>query len=516
VREYAAKALADKNDDRAIEPLIKTLGDEDEEAAAAAGAALITIAKSNVFETSFKKIQEAFKTCDSAAARKFIKSLDEIRPAKSVETSEATFNKRQERLSIKAQNESPEVIDTVDVELLAAKLRSHSFETRVLAAETLNKIKWIPRSSAEDTRYRFALQDMKAISQIDPEAAADVLIYEAGMDGEIRKAELALEALGFVKSRRAIKYLLDTAIEQYSWSRRPAAFKALLLNCGSSEIEAVARKFKNETDISQKKLQAEFLSKLTHPSAIKALSQAISNKNPDIRRFAVTAISGGTDEAAFIELKKIACSDDDASIRRAALIALAGRGGKAAAEALKKFKWTPVSDNLKAYFCFAQNATLEISAYGPGPIKVLTAEMGRTNSKIATDLLEFLRECKSAEISEAFMELLKSPDAKLCAMTISALGDIKYLKAEGAIREILNKNDSYAMSFINNFYDQYSSPRPFMIKTQYEIGKACMLRAAAIEALYSITGEYCGKKTEKRDKPPKARAIFRIQKINIK
>ncbi len=562
IREYAAIALANTGDSRAVEPLIKALGDEDEEAAAAAGIALIRISGSEISKTVFKKIQDTIKNGDSDAARKLSNAINEKQLIIDLETDEAAFKKKPENGIIEAQNELPADEDTAAIELLATKLRSHSFETRVLAAKTLDKLNWSPRTPAEETRYRFALQDMDALSKIEAETAADVLIEESRMDGEIRKAKLALEALGFVKCGRARKHLLDIVIKSYSWSDRPTAFKALLNNYGSLEIEAIAKKFKEETDNSQKRLQAEFLSKIIHPAAIKALRQAVSDKDSEIRRFALTSISGGTDEAGLAELKKIASKDSDASVRLAALVFLAGRGGKAAAamldehdlpaaqaaiaaiddevfsiclttlenflsndnrcirtsaaEALEKFKWTPVSDNLKAYYCFARNATDEILAHGPGPMKILAAEMCRKNSPLAADLVEFLRECSSKEACEAFMELLKSPDARLCAMAISALGDIKYIKAETAIREILDKNDSYAMSFMKYFYDQYDRPEPFIIKTQFEAGKAAMLRAAAIEALYSITGAYCGKTPRKYDKPPKARAIFRIQKIKFK
>ncbi|MCP4544323.1 MAG: hypothetical protein GY832_45005 [Chloroflexi bacterium] len=291
VRRAAAEALGVIGDFRAIEPLIRALGDEDEDVRQTAATALVTMADPKAVEPLIQVLEDE----DAGMRQVGVKALGAIG-------------------------------DPPAVAALIQALGDKDGDVRRTAAEALRAIgepavEPLSRMLGDENEdVREAAE--RALGKIDDSQAVTRLIHALGDEDKWRRWN-ALEALVEIGDP-VVEPLIRTLGDEDKWRRRSAL--EALVEIGNPAVELLIRALGDE-DGGVRYVAAKGLEENGDPKAVVPLIRTLGDKDWEMRQTTARALGKIGDPQAVTPLIRT-LEDEDREVRLVAAVALGAIGEK--------------------------------------------------------------------------------------------------------------------------------------------------------------------------------------------
>ena len=305
--EAAAKALGQIGSDKAVESLIEALGDHYSSVCRAAAGALGQIGSDKAVEPLIKAMgyrMYKYRDCDAAA-----EALDQIG--------------------------SDKVVECLLEEVIGNK--GSGMSKKVEAAKVLGKIG--PDKAVEpliealgDRESRVRKAAAEALGEIGSDKAVERLIEVLG-DEDLYVRMMAAEALGQIGSDKAVGPLIKVIGDEH-WYVRKAAAKALG-KIGSDEALNILIKAMGDESGNVSYEAAWSLGKIGSDEALNTLIKVLGDRESKVREAAAEALGKISSDEALNTLIKV-LGDRESKVREAAAYALGKISSDKAVEALIK------------------------------------------------------------------------------------------------------------------------------------------------------------------------------------
>ncbi len=272
VRRSTAKALGDIGDKRAVEPLIKALGDEDEDADTVAWA-LGEIGDARAVEPLIESLIWAFANYGREFAVGAMLALGKIGDARAVEPISDLLN--EEGLYIEDREAAAialgQIGEPAAKSLTGALCNSFSYEFAARALKDIGKpaVESLITALEDDDEYiEWGAKIVEVLGEIGDERAVTravkSLIKALGNKNYVDEVRMyAAEALGEIGDKRAVEPLIKALSDDDDWEVRDSAASALGKIGDAQAIEALTKALGDENKY-VRKYAKEALKKLGH------------------------------------------------------------------------------------------------------------------------------------------------------------------------------------------------------------------------------------------------------------
>jgi len=166
---------------------------------------------------------------------------------------------------------------------LTDALKDKKPDVRECAAKALDKLGWSPNISEAGAAYWITKRNWDKCVEIGRPAVKLLINTLKDENSDVR--ECAAEALGMIGDKRATIHLIIVAIHDANYGVRSGAAEALHKIRDRMTIEHLSVLLKHGNARA-----AETLGMIGDPRAIKPLTTALTDKNPDVRKYAFEAL----------------------------------------------------------------------------------------------------------------------------------------------------------------------------------------------------------------------------------
>jgi HEAT repeat protein len=297
VRIFAADVLGEIKDSRAVEPLITALRDENVEVREKTVSALGKIKHPRVLEF----LIGALKDENSKVRVKAVEVLGEMKDPRVVEPLVAALNDENEKVRMLTAEVLGETKDPRVVEPLIIALNDENSEVRVKTLEALGKMKdsraLEPLIAAlNDKSNDVRVASVKALGQMkDPRAAEDLIAKFKTRSESLREA--VIEALSEFKDTRTIELLIAT-LDDKNWLMRWRAAEVLGNIEDPRVFEPLIAYLKDEKNIFIKggEVAINILGDIKDPRIIEPLIAALKDADKGDQWWIVSTLKGLTEQ----------------------------------------------------------------------------------------------------------------------------------------------------------------------------------------------------------------------------
>ncbi len=316
VRSSAAEALGQIGDKRAVEPLIAALKDEGSYVHRSAAWALGEINDKRAIEP----LIAALKNEDKYVRRSAAEALGKLRAKQAVELLIAALKDEYKYVRRSAAEALGKLGDKRAVEPLIVALKDK--DVRSSAAEALENMKSIPKTGQDHVRYLAARGRISECVPLGDIAVEPLIATLKDEDKYVRRS--TAEALGQIGNKRAVEPLIAALKDSRSDVRRSAA-EALGKLRAKRAVEPLIAALKDK-DV--RNCTAEALGQIGDKRAVEPLIAELKHK--DVRRFAASALGQIGDKRA-MEPLIVVLKDKSSEVRSSAAKALGQIGTPAVA-----------------------------------------------------------------------------------------------------------------------------------------------------------------------------------------
>jgi HEAT repeat protein len=344
VREYAAQALGELGDARAVEPLIITLKDKDKNVREYAAKALGKIGDSRAVEP----LIAAMKDKDYSVRGNATEALGKIGDSRAVEPLIAVMKDKDYDFRESAAEALGKIGDSRAVAPLIATLRDDNRKVRNSAIDALSKFRIDKMHPAQQALYYVSTNNSDAAAKIGQPAVETLIAATNDIFGDVRKS--SFEALGKIGTEKlqpalqakyyvytgnsdkasrigqiAVEPLIDTLKDNYMPVRKYAV--DALVKIGQPTVDPLITTLKDK-DENVREYAAEALGKIGDAHAVEPLIIAMRDNNRSVRVSSIEAL-GKIGDARAIEPLIAALRDNDRLVRNSAINSLVKIGKQA-------------------------------------------------------------------------------------------------------------------------------------------------------------------------------------------